>query len=78
MKISFEKNDQHPALMLIRQVCKAHGAATLKGRKEFVKQHWGGTMYSNSYGEPTSIQFRTQEAYDQFLEDLDNFKYDSI
>ena len=78
MKIAFNHDTAHPALMLIRHVCKIHGAATLKGRKEFVKQHWNATLYSNVYGDPTSIQFRTQEAYEQFLEDLDNFKYDSI
>lgn len=78
MKLSFNHNTDHPALILIRKVCRTYGAATLKGRKDFVKQHWGATLYSNIYGDLTSIQFRTQEAYDQFLEDLDNFKYDSI
>jgi hypothetical protein len=78
MKISCNNDAGHPALSMIRTMCRAYGAATLKGRKEFVKHHWGATLFSNVYGEPTSIQFRTQESYEQFLEDLDKFKYDSV
>lgn len=76
MKIKFENNDSHPALVLIRETCRQHGFATLKGRKEFVKLHWGGTLFSNNYGTLTSIQFSSTERFEQFLEDLDNFKYD--